>query len=132
MDDKGSNSMNNLEVTFGQLFSQYYVNFPVADKKKIFAFAEHVRQHGFTGLKGRNKSSADVPRNNPNWLAKVQYARQHNLWHYHIGIPNYEESEKGDMVSEYILHYVKGENEIKIVDMSSHPPFVLPSEDYLE
>ncbi len=120
-----------MNVTFGKLFNEQSKNYPLEDKRKLRLFIIHVKKHGFTGLKGRNKSSSDVPRNDPNWLAKVQYARQHNLWHYHIGIPNYEESEKGDMVSEYILHYVKGEQEIKIVDMSSHPPFVLPSEDYL-
>ncbi len=124
--------MSGLNVEYGRKIAGEMINFPNADLIKIKAFENHVKKYGLENLKGRNKSSSDVPRDAPNWLAKVQYARQHNLWHYHIGIPNYEESEKGDMVSEYILHYVKGEQEIKIVDMSSHPPFVLPSEDYLD
>ncbi len=124
--------MKKFEVVFGELFAKHYAQFPTTDKKKIFEFVEHIEHKGFDGLKGRNKPSTDVPRNDPDWLTKVQYARQNNLWHYHIGIPSYEQSEQGDMVSEYILHYVKGDNEIKIVDMSYHPPFELPSEDYLQ
>lgn len=72
-----------------------------------------------------------VPKNDPDWLNKVKYAQAYNLWHYHIGIPNYELSEKGDYTSEYVLHYIKGENFIKIVDLSAHPPLHLPSLDYL-
>ncbi|MBS9779171.1 MAG: hypothetical protein KGV51_00955 [Moraxellaceae bacterium] len=124
--------MKGIDVKYGRKIAGEMKNFPNADLIKIKAFENHVKQHGFDGLKGRNKSSANVPRNDPDWLTKVQYARQYNLWHYHIGIPSYEESEKGDMVSEYILHYVKGDDEIKLVDMTSHPPFVLPSEEYLE
>lgn len=46
----------------------------------------HVRDFGLHDLVGRNKSSDNVPTDDPNWTAKVKYAQEHNLWHYHIGI----------------------------------------------
>lgn len=48
-----------------------------------------------------------------------------------VGIPNYEKSEKGDYTSEYVLHYIKGDDFIKLVDLSAHPPLNLPSLEYL-
>ncbi len=121
-----------MNVIFGKLFNEYFKHYPLEDKRKIRLFIIHLKQHGFDGLEGRNKSSDNVPTDDPQWAKKVQYAQEHNLWHYHIGIPCYEEGNNGDQVSEYILHYIKGEHEIKIVDMSSHPPFELPSREYLD
>lgn len=48
-----------------------------------------------------------------------------------IGILNYEITQNGEYVSEYILHYIREENEIKLIALSYHPPFELPSEQYL-
>ncbi|MFB2538556.1 MULTISPECIES: hypothetical protein [unclassified Acinetobacter] len=77
-------------------------------------------------MTGRNKASHEVPTDDPNWRDKVSYAQKYHLWHYHIGIPHYENSSYGDQVSEYILHYMRLENEIKLVALSYHPPFELP------
>lgn len=126
------NSQNQgLEVKFGTLFQQHFNNFPKTDKLVIANFIYHVQKFGFDGLKGRNKSSDDVPKDNPNWAKEVKHAQTHKLWHYHIGIPSYTQSDKGDFTSEYILHYILEQDFIVIVDMSSHPPFVLPTGDYL-
>ncbi|PID63920.1 MAG: hypothetical protein CR974_00730 [Gammaproteobacteria bacterium] len=107
------------------------VNFPESDLDIIAAFIEHLKQHGFAGLVGRNKASHEVPKDDPDWREKVAYAQQHNLWHYHIGIPEYQITASGDNVSEYILHYIKGDGWIKIVDFNRHPPFRLPAVDCL-
>lgn len=121
-----------MHVSFGKNFANYLVNFPDADQLKIREFVKHVKQHGLTNLQGRNKSSDNVPKNNPNFAQKVAYAKQHALWHYHIGIPHYETASNGEQVSEYLLHYQRFDDEIKIVAMSYHPPFELPTEDELE
>lgn len=118
-------------VFFGEKFAQKFPNFPKADKEKILGFANHVEQFGFDGLQGRNKSSDNVPTDHPNWAERVRYAKEHQLWHYHIGIPDYTLSEKGDYTSEYVLHYVLGDGFIKIVDLSAHPPLNLPTVDEL-
>lgn len=120
--------MSGLRVDYGKVFSERLPHFPKEDKIKIAQFIAHIKQFGFDGLQGRNKSSDNVPFNHPNWAERVKYAQEHNLWHYHIGIPKYELSEKGDYTSEYVLHYILGDDFIKIVEMSPHPPLILPNE----
>ncbi|MDO4223032.1 MAG: hypothetical protein Q4D05_03260 [Acinetobacter sp.] len=115
-----------MQVFFSQSFSKKLVNFPRADQLKIKAFKDHIQQHGFIGLKGRNKSSDNVPKDNPKWLETVKHAQANHLWHYHIGIPEYIELASGECVSQYVLHYVLGDGFIKIVDLSPHPPLELP------
>lgn len=117
-----------MKVTLSEDFGKKLVNFPKKDKEKIFAFIAHLENFGFEGLTGRNKSSDNVPTNHPNWLERVKYAQKHALWHYHIGIPHYETAKNSEQVSEYILHYIRGENAIKLVTLSYHPPFELPTE----
>lgn len=116
-----------ISVEYSEHFQKCLKNFPKTDQLKIRDFVEHIKNHGFDGLQGRNKSSDNVPKDDPQWSIKVAYAQKYNLWHYHIGIPTYELSQKGDKVSEYILHYIKGDDFIKLVSMSYHPPFELPS-----
>ncbi|MDO4440809.1 MAG: hypothetical protein Q4B81_01340 [Moraxella sp.] len=45
-----------------------------------------------------------------------------------MGIPNYVEQANGDLTSEYILHYCYYDDVIVLVDIATHPPFVLPDE----
>lgn len=116
-----------MKVNFSRSFAQKLVHFPNADQKKIFDFIEYVELYGFDGLTGRNKSSDHVPKDDPHWSIKVSYAQQHRLWHYHIGIPNYALASNGEQVSEYILHYMRFEDSIKLVSLSYHPPFELPT-----
>ncbi|SSY70675.1 hypothetical protein [Alysiella crassa] len=122
-----------MNVELGKRFQQELKNYPTADKIKIADFILHIQKHGFTGLAGRNKPSHEVPKDDPKWLEKVQYAQQHRLWHYHIGIPEYDVNKPfGEQTSKYVLHYMKWDNAIRIVDFSEHPPFSLPTELYLE
>lgn len=120
-----------MEVKFGVKFQQHMANFPKADRLKLTRFIVHVETHGFDGLTGRNKSSDNVPSDDPNWLTKIKYAQTHCLWHYHIGIPQYRLSEHGDFTSEYVLHYILQDECIVLVDLSPHPPLALPDPTYL-
>lgn len=117
-----------MNVEMSVAFQTKLKHFLKADKEKIFKFVQYVHEHGLEGLEGRNKSSAEVPTDDPNWLAKVQFAQKYQLWHYHIGIPHYETAKNGEKVSEYILHYIRQDDKIKLVAMSYHPPFELPNE----
>lgn len=122
-----------IKVLFGSKIADELQYLPEKDLMKIWQFKEHIEIYGFENLAGRNKSSDDVPIDDPYWAEKVSKAQYHSLWHYHIGIPDYDTSKGfGDYTSEYILHYVKGDDFIRIVDFSSHPPFKLPSETYLQ
>lgn len=120
-----------MKVRYGSKFKQNLKNFPVKDQLKIKKFVEHIEQFDFEGLQGRNKNSDNVPKDHPNWAERVTYAQKYKLWHYHIGIPCYIQSEHGDYVSEYVLHYIKENDYIILVDMSLHPPLQLPTPEYL-
>lgn len=48
-----------------------------------------------------------------------------------IGIPEYV-GEHGDKTSEYLLYYQHFNDEIVLVDLLPHPPFVLPSVENLK
>ena len=122
-----------MQVNLSPTFKSYLKNYPKSDQLKIANFISHVQKHGLTNLEGRNKSSDNVPTDDPNWLNKVKQAKMYNLWHYHIGIPDYS-GIFGDKTSEYVLHYRLDEtsNCITIVYMSPHPPFELPDKEYLE
>ena len=132
MDEKQAVESSPFEVTFGQIFIDHFNHFPIPDQDKIYDFVEHLENRGVEGLPGRNKSSEDVPKEDPQFLAKVKYAQKYNLWHYHIGIPFYDEDRPyGDWTSEYVVHYILKENEVILVDMGDHPPLQLPKENYL-
>lgn len=120
-----------MRVILGERFKLHFKNFPKQDREKIFDFIAYVEQHGLIELKGRNKSSDNVPFDNPNWAARVKHAQDNKLWHYHIGIPCYELSASGDLTSEYLLHYIREDDFIVLVTMTAHPPFELPTSDYL-
>jgi len=122
------------EVSFGKLFAKHYANFPAKDQDKIDEFIEHYQDHGFVGLTGKNVDSSNVSKDDPDFIKKVKYAIDNSLWHYHIGIPEYELSRCGTYsTSEFVLHYQKiSDYEIKLVDFSPHPPFQMPTKNYLD
>lgn len=120
-------------VELGKLFSKHLQNFPEQDRKAIYLFSEHIKQRGFGGLEGKNKSSDDVPFSDPDFVAKVEYAVKNHLWHYHIGIVRYDLTKPyGQRTSEYVLHYQLLGDVVKLVDYSPHPPFELPKKAYLD
>lgn len=124
--------MANLTIEYGSLFRKEFGNFPVKDQDAIVEFVEHIQNFGFTNLEGRNKSSDNVHKNDPHFAQKVKYARENHLWHYHIGILAFDLSKPfGDRTSEYVLHYQRFSDRVKIVDYSAHPPFNLPTASYL-
>ncbi|WP_273393093.1 hypothetical protein [Actinobacillus porcinus] len=125
--------MANLTIEYGSLFRKEFANFPVKDQDAIVEFVEHILKFGFTNLEGRNKSSDNVHKDDPYFAQKVKYAQEHHLWHYHIGILAFDLSKPfGDRTSEYVLHYQRFNDRIKIVDYSAHPPFNLPTIPYLK
>lgn len=123
-----------MNVLLGKQFAKELLNFPDADRDLIRKFINHVKANGFDGLEGRNKSSDNVPKDDPDFVTKVQLAQRCKLWHYHIGIDEYDYDKPfGDRTSEYVVHY-KNEHtpgDIKVVDFSPHPPFRPPSAIYL-
>ncbi|OOF85719.1 hypothetical protein [Rodentibacter ratti] len=121
-------------VLLGTLFKKEFKNFPELDRKLISKFIKHIYDFGFENLEGANKSSDNVRWDDPYFIKKVRYAIDNHLWHYHIGIKQYDTAKPyGQRTSEFVLHYqlLNNGEEIRIVDYSSHPPFKLPSIAYL-
>lgn len=115
-------------------FARIFDCLPSNDSFKVQSFIDHVEENGLIGLPGRLKPSTGVPPDDPFWLKKVTFARHWDLYHYHVGVPIWDQSrEVGDHTSEWVLHLRvpgnEGEN-IIIVDWDSHPPFQLPKEQY--
>lgn len=123
-----------MNVQLGKQFGKELIHYPDEDKRKIYAFILYVKNNGLTGLEGRNKSSDNVHKDDPQYPTKVTLAIKHKLWHYHVGVAEYDYSKPyGDRTSEYVLHYMNEciPQEIKVVDFSPHPPFRPPSAAYL-
>lgn len=49
-----------MKVVFGEIFYQYFRNFPKSDQQKIAKFVDDVETYGLDGLQGRNKASDSV------------------------------------------------------------------------
>ncbi|UQV24856.1 MULTISPECIES: hypothetical protein [Vibrio] len=118
------------------------------EKGKMFEFFQTFEQGGFTaidnyfvqGHKVRNKASDDVDTNDPDFIAKVKFAQQHSLWHFHVGfydfgydLKGYEVSKNGELTSQWVIHYQKfADNHINVADLTPHPPFELPPKEALK
>ena len=128
-------------------FKKKLKNFGKEPKNKVTFFMKTFQEGGFPsidnvtiqGYKVRNKSSEDVPTNDPLWLQKVKYSQDNNLYHYHLGfygidcdIEGYRISSEGDLTSQWVIHYqLISHSHIHIADMTPHPISELPSEDKL-
>jgi hypothetical protein len=129
-------------------FDQKLKGFGKQERKAIFThFVTTFTEDGFSGLNNyyldgylvRNKNSDNVDTDCPDFIEQVKYAQKHSLWHFHAGfydysyeIKGYELSQKGDLTSQWVIHYQYfNDNHIKVVDVTPHPPFELPTEDKL-
>lgn len=120
-----------MKVDFSDDFKARMPTFDDDIRQAVLMFVAHIAKYGLRGLKGRNKSSAPNDPHTKKEQARHNYAQKYCLWHYHIGIPNYV-GDDGDMTSQYILHYQRYDDGIVIVDLTTHPPFTLPSQDKLK
>lgn len=101
---------------------------------KVANFLTHLETKGFSDLIGRNKKSNNPDTDDLNFLQKASFAVKHKLFHYHIGIPYYDQSIQGDLTSKYVIHY-SFDIDIGYVDViciDFHPPMELPFEEDLE
>lgn len=123
-----------MEVSFSKKFKYFFIEkLSEKDQKIIYDFKVHVEKYGLVGLKGKNKKS-DHPspkKGEVECKLESEYAYAHNLWHYHIGIPDYRtDSGFGHYTSKFVLHYQRFQDSINIVKMDHHSPFQLPTNNY--
>ena len=118
-----------MQVIFADILDSEMGSLDESVQQAIFDFASHVETHGFKGLKGRNKSSAIPNPHTKRQRANFKHAQKNCLWHYHIGLPEYVEQANGEFTSEMVLHYMRLNDCVVLVDVATHPPFNLPSDE---
>lgn len=120
-----------MKVIFSNHFQREFENFDEILQIAVNAFVFHIQKQDMRGLIGRNKSSVDLTDTTKKGRERAKFAQKYCLWHYHLGVPNYTKQANGDLTSEMILHYMKYDDLIVLVDITSHPPFNLPELDKL-
>lgn len=110
-------------------FAKRVQGYPRQNRLKILNFIRHLQSFGFDNLPGRNKPSDDISKDSPDFIGVVRFVREHCLWHYHIGIHEYElGTPHGDQTSMFVLHYSRKRPDfVRVVHMSAHPPFEQPT-----
>lgn len=121
-----------MNVKFSTYLKQNLITFDDDCRQAVLEFVAHVKIHGLKNLKGRNKSSALPNPHTKKEQEKYQFSQKYCLWHYHLGVPSYVEQISGDFTSEMILHYIRYDEFIVLVDIAKHPPFNLPTVEKLE
>lgn len=128
----------NYEFEFGHLFLEEYKHYPRDQQDAIASFLKTFLTYGlydFSNFKGKVACSwKGLSNNHPHF----DFAKKNNLWHYHIGIPDYQQSLYFDYkTSDYLLHFMLLHNRTKIVliDTTCHyradGTFWLPGPEYL-
>lgn len=121
-----------MKVIYSDWFKyQQYPKLEIGFKLKLNEFKQAIIDDNISSLKGRNKNSDNQDKNNPNFMNDVKFAQKYNLWHYHLGIPNFTKSADGDLVSDWMLHYRLLKDTVIIVQISQHP-FKFPEEKMME
>ena len=120
-------------VEFCKQFAIEFKNYPKNQQDKILDFIETFEQHGlsdFAKYDGKiTPSWSGLKISNPNYI----YTKENNLWHYHIGIPIYQQVHSKYKTSDVVLHFQWQQG--YLVDIYNHythdGSFYLPSFNYL-
>lgn len=126
-----------MKIDYSKHLEKLFPKLSIEVQKGIFDFVQYVMENGLEGLPGRNKSSASVSRDDRTYLAKVKFATDYKLFHYHLGVPTYDKTKGlGSYTSEWVIHYVQvDEDTIKCVHVNPHSrqlSFRNPSPSMLE
>ena len=124
---------------FGKQFAIEFTNYPVEQQNKILNFIETYQQFGlidFTKFQGKIKPSwLGIDKLNPVY----DFTYSNSLWHYHIGIPDYQKSKYNHyLTSDMVLHFQwkKQATHIRILHITWHykatGEFWLPANEYLK
>lgn len=115
---------------FSQEFDYLYSNVFSNEKLNLIDdFLDHYEYFGLSGWKGKISCSWKVPTTYPDWESRAAFAKQYNLWHVHIGLPNWQSYPNVPFkTSNQVLHFQKINHlEIKLLTLSTHNPMDLPT-----
>lgn len=128
----------NFIVKYKLQFAAEFNRFPHDQQSAVVKFLAQYQQHGLadqTKFPGRiSPSWQNLPINHPNYI----YTKTHDLWHYHLGIPDYDGRQNWGKTSDWLLHFQWPDqgNVISLVDVYTHhnyqKQFYLPPLSALE
>jgi hypothetical protein len=92
-------------TSFSLQFAQDFARFPVPDQLKVTTFLTQFESFGlqsFSNYPGKIAPSWSGPAT----AANHAFARNNDLWHYHIGIPKLKPTQHGKyFTSDWLLHF---------------------------
>jgi len=108
--------------SFKKQFAAEFPRYPKDQQDKILDFTDIYEQHGLTNF---TKYPGKIT---PSWTGiyppdpVYDYAWKNDLWHYHIGIPEYKSVHGQYKTSDWVLHFqwVNGRRHIDLVDVCYH------------
>lgn len=122
------------EVAFGKTFNNYYAkSYSEKTLDLIDDFLDHYEVYGLGGWKGKISPSNRVPLNYENRNELIKKANHYNLWHVHIGDPQWEVPSHGKfLTSEWVIQFRRLGHKIVLLELSWHNPMYLPNDEILE
>lgn len=97
--------MTQFTSSFSLEFARNFVRFPKADQVKIVAFQTRFETFGlgdFSRYQGKVAPSWSGPATRP----AAAFAKANDLWHYHVGIPQFMQTLGGKYcTSDWLLHF---------------------------
>lgn len=122
-----------VSVKYSRSFLSLMTTLSTSELKLIGDFIIMLSSTGYASLPGRNKPSTGVSKFHVKRLTLIQFAIDNNLWHYHIGHSNYDQTKPfGDWTSSHVVHYQNEPGNIaRFVHYASHPPMKLPPQSSL-
>lgn len=127
-------------VRYNTKFAVEFANYPEPQQFAVLNFANTFQNHGlsdFARYEGKiSPSWSGLETTDPVYV----YTNQNNLWHYHIGIPNYRSVHGKYKTSDVVLHFEwpdwKSQGDtIHLVDTYDHHlangEFYIPPPGYL-
>lgn len=125
-------------IEYSEKFAEQWTNFTLDIKVKIKDFMDTFWDHGLFGQFDKYKGKISHSWRNCATEKDQEYAETNNLWHAHIGFPDFEAGYKYS-TSDWVLHFVwdkyNDPGKIILVDCYSHQTsdgkFYLPDKSYL-
>ena len=124
---------------FGKQFAVEFSNYPEKQQNKILDFTDIYEEYGlseFSKYQGKiSPSWRGIEKTDPIY----DFTYSNNLWHYHVGLPEYTKSKyNNNLTSDMVLHFQwkKSSTHIRILDITDHyksnGEFWLPNRNYLD
>ena len=124
---------------FGKQFAVQFGRYPEDQQDKILDFTDVYEQNGlsdFSKFQGKiSPSWRGIDKTDPIY----DFTYSNNLWHYHIGMPDYVKSKYNNYsTSDMILHFQRKDHikHIRLLDITWHykanGEFWLPTSECLE